>query len=175
MASTKKKAASAGAAVWTLKDSPAIRRLVEDPELRANLQQAFTSGKAAYGRFSNGKGPSKAVFDDKKFQREVSNAATSLRDASVALREGPKKRKRSFGLGRLLVLTVVGAGVALGVSEGLRKKVLDALFGAEEEFEYTSATTAPPAPAATTVSPAGEGSAANAPAPTHGGAEDAIT
>jgi hypothetical protein len=28
------------------------------------------------------------------------------------------------------------------VSEDLRKKVLDALFGAEEEFEY-SATTAP--------------------------------
>jgi hypothetical protein len=32
--------------------------------------------------------------------------------------------------------------VALAVSEPLRKKVLDALFGAEEEFEYTSTTTA---------------------------------
>jgi hypothetical protein len=28
------------------------------------------------------------------------------------------------------------------VSEGLRKKVLDSLFGAEEEFEYSSTTTA---------------------------------
>ena len=36
---------------------------------------------------------------------------------------------------------MVSAGVALAVSEGLRKKVLDALFGAEEEFEYTSSTT----------------------------------
>ena len=27
------------------------------------------------------------------------------------------------------------------LSEGLRNKVLDALFGAEEEFEYTSSTT----------------------------------
>src|SRR3712207_8610769 len=35
----------------------------------------------------------------------------------------------------------VGAGAALALSEGLRKKVLDALFGAEEEFEYTSTTT----------------------------------
>jgi len=40
---------------------------------------------------------------------------------------------------------LVGAGLALALSEGLRKKVLDALFGAEEEFEYTSTTT--PAPA----------------------------
>ena len=39
---------------------------------------------------------------------------------------------------------LVGAGLALALSEPLRKKVLDALFGAEEEFEYTS-TTAPAA------------------------------
>jgi len=43
----------------------------------------------------------------------------------------------------VLLLGVVGAGVALAVSEGLRKKVLDALFGAEEEFEYTSTTSSP--------------------------------
>ena len=40
------------------------------------------------------------------------------------------------------MLGIVGGAVALAVSEDLRKKVLDALFGAEEEFEYTS-TTAP--------------------------------
>ncbi len=38
-------------------------------------------------------------------------------------------------------MLLVGAGLALALSEGLRKKVLDALFGAEEEFEYTSTTT----------------------------------
>jgi hypothetical protein len=37
---------------------------------------------------------------------------------------------------------VATAGVALAVSSDLRKKVLDTLFGAEEEFEYTSTTTA---------------------------------
>ena len=31
----------------------------------------------------------------------------------------------------------------MAASEGLRNKVLDALFGAEEEFDYTSSTTAP--------------------------------
>ena len=35
----------------------------------------------------------------------------------------------------------MGAGAALALSEGLRKKVLDAMFGAEEEFEYTATTT----------------------------------
>ena len=60
----------------------------------------------------------------------------------MALREAPHQRK-GLSFGRLLMVTVIGGAVALAVSEGLRKKVLDALFGAEEEFEYTS-TTAPP-------------------------------
>jgi len=38
---------------------------------------------------------------------------------------------------------VAGGIVALVLSEGLRKKVLDALFGAEEEFEVTRRTTSP--------------------------------
>jgi hypothetical protein len=38
----------------------------------------------------------------------------------------------------------VGATVALVASEDLRKKVLDALFGKEEEFEYTASTTPEP-------------------------------
>ena len=47
---------------------------------------------------------------------------------------------------------MVSGAIALAVSEGLRKKVLDALFGAEEEFEYTSTTTTPPASQAATSS-----------------------
>jgi hypothetical protein len=62
----------------------------------------------------------------------------------VALREAPKKQRKG-GFGRILLLGVVGGGLALALSEGLRKKVLDALFGAEEEFEYTSTTTSAPA------------------------------
>jgi hypothetical protein len=41
-------------------------------------------------------------------------------------------------------MALIGGGIALAASEGLRKKVLDALFGAEEEFEYTSSTTPEP-------------------------------
>ena len=142
-----KKAAKAGAGAYAagkaVRSNQYVQRLVADQELRENLRSAFVSAKKAYGRV-NGKGPAKAL-DDKKVQRELKDAAASLKEAADSLR-GQKKRKRRKG--RLLFVGLVGAGLALALSEGLRKKVLDALFGAEEEFEYTSTTTPPPAPAA---------------------------
>ena len=48
----------------------------------------------------------------------------------------------------------LGAGLALVGSEKLRSKVLDTLFGAEEEFEYTPPATAGTTPPATPVSAA---------------------
>src|SRR5918998_110356 len=146
MASKKKKAASAGAGALAAgkaaKDNPYVQRLVEDDELRDNLRTAYDSARNAYDRIANGKGPAKAILDDKKTQKELREAATSLRDAADSLR-GSKRKKKSRK-GRIL-LVVVAAGLALALSEGLRKKVLDALFGAEEEFEYTSTTTSSPA------------------------------
>ena len=124
---------------------------MEDPELRENLRSAFESARKAYTRMSNGKGPVKAVTEDKKVQRELKDAASSLKDAADSLR-GQKKKKRRKG--RLLLVALVGAGLALALSEGLRKKVLDTLFGAEEEFEYTASTT--PEPPATAGSSASE-------------------
>ena len=142
MASKKKKAAKAGtgavAAGKAATSNPYVQRLAQDEELRDNLRTAYESAKKAYERMSNGKGPAKALFDDKKTQRELKEAATSLKDAADALR-GSKKKKR--GKGKLLLLVLVGGIAAVALSEDLRKKVLDTLFGAEEEFEYTSTTT----------------------------------
>jgi adenylosuccinate synthase len=139
----KKKAAKAGAGAYAagkaVRSNQYVQRFIEDEELRENLRNAFTSAKKAYGRI-NGKGPAKAL-DDKKVQRELKDAASSLKDAADSLR-GAKKRKRRKG--RLLFVGIVGAGLALAFSEGLRKKALDALFGAEEEFEYTASTTPEP-------------------------------
>ena len=137
----KKKAAKAGAAAVAVKRSPYVQRIAEDEELRQNLWGAYESARAAVNRLQNGKHPTRQIFDDKRLQKDIKSAASSFKDASVALREAPK-RKRKGGLGKLILLVLVGGGVALAVSEDLRKKVLDALFGAEEEFEYTS-TTAP--------------------------------
>ena len=145
MASAKKKAAKAQKAAVRARYNPYVQRVIDDDDLRSDMLQAYESGRAAFGRLSNGKSPSKALFDDKKFQKDLKQAAESFRDAAVTLRGAPKKQ-RSGGFGRVLLLGLVGGGLALALSEGLRKKVLDALFGAEEEFEYTSTTTSSPSP-----------------------------
>jgi hypothetical protein len=142
MAKAKKKAKQAQAAAMRARANPYVQRIVEDEDLRENIADAYDSARKAWARLSNGKSPTKQIFDDKKLQKEIKNAAGSIKDASVALREAPKKKRRRGGLGKVLLVGVVGAGVALAVSEGLRKKVLDTLFGAEEEFEYSSTTTA---------------------------------
>ena len=114
-----------------------MRRLIEDRELRNNVREAFEAARHAYQRMSNGKGPVKALTEDKKVQRDLRTAAESLREASDQLR-GKRKQRR---WGRLLVIALLGAGLAIALSEDLRKAVLDRLFGAEEEFEYSSTTT----------------------------------
>jgi hypothetical protein len=135
---SKTKAARAGDIYETARENPYVQRLIEDEELRESLKDAFEAAKGAYGRATgNGKGTVKAVTSDKKVQKELRKAAENLQEASERLRE-PKKRKG--GLGRLLLIAIIGAVIALAVSEGARKAVLDALFGAEEEFEYTSTT-----------------------------------
>jgi hypothetical protein len=136
----KKKAASVGAgavaAGKAAKDNAYVQRLIEDDDLRENLRTAYESARKAYGRMSNGKGP-QAALNDKKTQKQLREAATSLKDAADTLRETGKPKRR----GRGLLFVLVGVGLAFALSEGLRKKALDTLFGAEEEFEYTSPTT----------------------------------
>jgi hypothetical protein len=127
----------AGDLYETARENPYVQRLIEDEDLRDNLKDAYNSAKKAYGRATgSGKSPVKAVTSDKKVQKEMRQAAESLQEARDRLQK-PKKKHR---LGKLLLLAIVGGVVALVVSEGARKAVLDALFGAEEEFEYTSTT-----------------------------------
>jgi hypothetical protein len=146
MASKKKIAGKAGTKAARKKaenaaDSarPYVQRLIEDDELRDNLREAYEAGRDAYSRASGAKRPSD-VLEDKKLQKDLRNASESLRAATDALRE-PEKKSGGHSFGKLLVIAFVGALIALAVSEDLRKKVLDQLFGAEEEFEYTSTTT----------------------------------
>lgn len=122
----------------TARENPYVQRLVEDDDLRDSLRDAFEAAKGAYGRAAgNSKGPVKAVTSDKKVQKELREAAESLKEASERLRKPPKKK---HGFGKVLLIALIGAVIALAVSEGARKAVLDTLFGAEEEFEYTSST-----------------------------------
>lgn len=121
------------------RENPYVQRLIEDEELRDSLRKAFEAARGAYGRATgNGKGPVKAVTSDKKVQKDLREAAENLREASEQLR-APRKRKGSK-LGRLILFSLVAGAIALVLSEDARKTVLDALFGAEEEFEYASTT-----------------------------------
>ncbi len=150
--SRKKKAAAAGTtvagAVSAVKDSPQVQRLVKDEDVHDNVRVAFDSAKQAYDRVSSAKKPPKALLNDKKLHQSIQDAADALRDVGAALKIGPApKKKKSGGLLKKVVLLTVGAGVAMAVSGDLRNKVLDLLFGAEEEFDYTS-TTSPSSPPA---------------------------
>jgi hypothetical protein len=120
------------------RENPYVQRLIDDDDLRDNLKDAFNSAKKAYGRATgNGKSPVKAVTSDKKVQKEMRQTAEALQEARERLQ---KPRKKHHRLGKLILLAIIGAVAALVVSEGARKAVLDTLFGAEEEFEYTSTT-----------------------------------
>ncbi len=147
----KDKAAKAAAAAQAAKENPYLQRVIQDDELRDNMVVAFEAARNAYTRMNKGKAPAKNLIEDKKLHADLKRSADALRDASSALREAPKgatpaKAKRKGGFGKLLLVAMVGGVVAIAVSEGLRNKVLDALFGAEEEFDYSSNTT-PVAPA----------------------------
>jgi hypothetical protein len=137
------------------KANPYIQRLLEDSELRDNVRTAVESGKSAANRLSSAKAPQRALIDDKKLQGELRAAFEAGRNAAMALSDAPKhskpKKKKKGGLGRKLMILLIGAIIALAVSEGLRSKVLDALFGAEEEFQYTPPVGTPTPPPASAV------------------------
>ncbi|MCW2994767.1 MAG: hypothetical protein JWQ18_2262 [Conexibacter sp.] len=146
----KKKAAAAAGAVTAARSNPYVQRVVEDDDLRDNVRVAFEAARDAYERLADGKSPAKILTDDKKFHKDLQTAAEALKDAGSSLREGPKKKKRKGSLGRKLLVLAVAGGLAVALSADLRSKVLDALFGAEEEFDYTSTTAPASAPTAGT-------------------------
>ena len=142
----KDKAEAAAAAARSAGHNPYVQRIIQDEELRDNMVVAVEAARNAYARLSSGKKPAKTLMDDKKLHKELKRSSDALRDATTALRSAPKsakpkKAKRKGGIGRLLLVAIIGGAVAMAASESLRNKVLDALFGAEEEFDYSSNTT----------------------------------
>jgi hypothetical protein len=133
----RKTAGKAGKAANQARQNPYVQRFVEDPELRENVRSAFDSARKAYKRMQNGKGPARALVEDKKLKKELRATADSLQQVTEQLRG--KRRSRHTGR-KLFMLAILGGIAALILSEGARKAVLDRVFGAEEEFEYTSST-----------------------------------
>ena len=162
MASRGKKVAKAvpfsPADLASIKDNPYIQRVIEDAALRDNITNVIESSKGAYEQLVSNGAPHKAVLEDSKLHDHVESAASSIRDIALALNDvdskGGKPTKRKKRHGRKLLLLVTAAGAALALSEGLRNKLLDALFGKEEEFQYTPPAPSPTEPPASPVSAA---------------------
>ena len=121
------------------KSNPYVQQLANDPKLRKNLQTAVASGRRAYGRVSNGHViDPRSLLEDKRLHTDVGKALGAARDATLTLTKKQRKRARKgLTFGRVLIVGAVGSGIAVATSEKLRSKVLDMLFGAEEEFQYT--------------------------------------
>jgi len=64
----------------------------------------------------------------------------------MAENDTPSGRRHRLPLGKLLLLALIGGVLAVALSESARSTLLDLMFGAEEEFDYTS-TTEPSTPA----------------------------
>ena len=133
----------AGQAYATARENQYVRRLVEDEELRNSLISAFTAARTAYGRVSSSKASPVEAVSDRKVKRDLQNAAASLKEASERIRE-PKKKRHPFR--NIVAVGLLTGGLVLIFSESARKSLLDAVFGAEEEFVYTSTTSTESSP-----------------------------
>jgi hypothetical protein len=129
-----------------------LKRLIDEAQLREAVAKLIDDGQSAIEDLP-GKGR-KATKQAKKAAKQQLKVATKkatkqqeklVRKASGAVAETKTlaKQKKPGLKGRLALLGVAGVG-ALAVSDTLRSKLLDLLFGAEEEFQYT-----PPEPPAT--------------------------
>ena len=143
----KKKAAKAGAGAYAagkaVRSNTYVQRLIEDEELRDEPAHRLRLREQAYARMSTARAPQGPDGGQEGAARAARGRHFSARGRRRAARheeeeEPPwpaaRRRPRRRRPGPRL-------------SEGLRKKVLDALFGAEEEFEYTASTTPEPRPA----------------------------
>lgn len=139
---TKKLNDTISAAADQAKENPYLNKIIEDKELRDNAVAALQSVKSAFDQakatgFDN---PAELV-QDKKIKKDLKKAADTLKTTSDDIQAAGKKKRHP--LRKVIALAVIGGIVAIVVSEDARKAVLDTLFGAEEEFEYTSTTSAP--------------------------------
>ena len=134
-----------------VQSNPYFQSVVNDAKLRKNVSTAVSSSKKAYGRVATGKTPV-ALLEDKKLHAELGRALGAARDATITVTriQGHKARRR-LSKGRVLILVGAGGAVVIAVNEKVRSKVLDLLFGAEEEFQYTPPSNSSPAQPSSTV------------------------
>ena len=133
------------------KSNPYIQQILNDAKLRKSVQTAVTSYKKAYGRVANGKVNPQKLLEDKKLHADVARGLGASRDAAIIVVNVSRKPRRGRKRTSKVMIVVIGGGVALAASEKLRSKLLDLLFGAEEEFQYTPPVNSASSESTTTV------------------------
>jgi hypothetical protein len=73
-------------------------------------------------------------------EEQATEASLNSAAAELAEAEAEESASKGGGVGKLVFLLLVAGVLALVLSKDLRSKLLDALFGAEEEFDYSSTT-----------------------------------
>lgn len=137
-------------AAESARSHPYVQKLIEDEQTRDNAVAALMAARKAFDRASS-KGWDKKLAKDKKLRRDVEDALSGLKqtrteliDAAQDLKKAKKAQKKnqqkSHKLRKIVFVAVIGTIIAIAVNEDARKTVLDALFGAEEEFQYSSTT-----------------------------------
>jgi F0F1-type ATP synthase membrane subunit b/b' len=126
-----------------------IKQIIDDAELREHALSALHQVQHAVeeARTTEQKISRRAEKKLRKAKKQAAGKTEAVKgelvDAAAAAKPKAKPaKKKRHPVRNLLVLATVGAIVTLVVSEDARKIVLDTLFGAEEEFQYTSTTTA---------------------------------
>jgi hypothetical protein len=82
----------------------------------------------------------KRKHNEDKTAAEVNLNGSTAKDAKAQEAAGKSAKGGGGGLGRLILLLLIATIATLALSEGARSKLLDLLFGAEEEFDYSSTT-----------------------------------
>jgi hypothetical protein len=84
--------------------------------------------------------PMRKRKQDANTNSEQDEAAQASRNGAAADVPAPEESSGGGGMGKLLLLLLIAGVLALVLSKDVRSKVLDMLFGAEEEFDYSSTT-----------------------------------
>ena len=118
--------------------NPYVKRLIEDEELRDNIRDAYDSARERLrAPATTARRRHRPCWTTRRSTRTCGRPPRTC----ATRRTRSAQEERSAAGRRLLAVAVAGAVLALVLSEDARKAVLDKLFGAEEEFEYTSTTT----------------------------------
>ena len=138
MINTKEKVADAASSA-----RPYVERALRDKELRDNVRNAYTSGRAVYEQLASRRKVSDAasrLAGDKDLQDELRNAVDELRSAAgrvqAVKKQSPEPARAAWN--GLLLLAGIALGILLNPITGpaVRRLLARKLFGSGNGFVY---------------------------------------